>query len=75
VSGGNDLGLLGKADRGKGIVSGIVSKIKAKRELIFWHFFLEKTIEINPQKSASNCFDQNLAKFNFKVRKTTFWGL
>jgi hypothetical protein len=66
-----DLGPLAERDWGRGIVSGIVSKFEAKRELIFLHFFWDKTIEINPQKSASNCFDENLTKFNFKGAKTT----
>ena len=43
--------------------------------MIFFHFFWRKTIQINPQKSASHCFDENLAKFNFKVRNTTILGL
>jgi hypothetical protein len=48
VSRGNDLGHLRKGDWGKGIVAGIVSKFEAKTELIFFAFFLDETMQINP---------------------------
>jgi hypothetical protein len=32
----------------RGIVPGIVSKFEAKSELIFFNFFREKTMQINP---------------------------
>jgi hypothetical protein len=66
----------GRGDLRKGtLIRELFQNLRLKRELFFFVIFLDETMQINPQKSASNCFDEKWRKSIFNVRKTMIWGL